>query len=366
MIIKKKELLESLKMCMPGIETGSAVLQGADSFVFHKGKIYSYNDVISVCVPITQEGLLEEKIEGCVKAEEFFKIITKFPSDEIKFTVTEKGSWLLECGKAKAEMTLMNFDFAPRFQNIAPDKDGWIKLDEDFMFGVGTCKMSVNKTQLSGVYFEGQDIISTDGNQMNCYTMKETELPKFWISDNSANELLKLKKLVSMQLQGTWAHFKAEDETMFSIKTLQADTYPASKLKNIIDTSNPEKATLHAKFPKDLFNAIDRAVSFSMDIFDHSAVRLVISKEKIEVSAERSAGKYSEKVDWDEEIKEDFEPLVVYVDAVMMQFVAQRTVEFYLLKGPMRNGKSLPRLLFVTDASKHLLCTLDAGAEDEE
>ena len=257
MVIQKKELLESLKACMPGIETGSAVLQGADSFVFHDGKIFTYNDSISVTVPIKNDGLLEEGLEGCVKAEEFFKIISKFPADEIKFSVTEKGTWLLKCGKAKAEMALLNFDFQTRLKNIAPEKDAWIDLSDDFVFGIGTCKMSVNKTQLSGVYFEGQDIISTDGNQMNCYTMKETELPKFWISDNSANELLKLKKLVSMQLQGTWAHFKAEDETMFSIKTLQADTYPASKLKNIIDTSNPKKATLHAKFPKDLFNAID-------------------------------------------------------------------------------------------------------------
>ena len=111
MTIQKKQLVESLKACMPGIESGSAVLQGADSFVFHDGKIFSYNDAISVTVPITQEGLLEEGIEGCVKAEEFFKVVSKFPADEIKFTVTEKGSWLLKCGKAKAEMTLLNFDF---------------------------------------------------------------------------------------------------------------------------------------------------------------------------------------------------------------------------------------------------------------
>lgn len=365
MIIQKKELVESLKMCMPGIETGSATLQGADSFVFHNGKIFSYNDTISVTVPINQEGLLEEGIEGCVKAEEFFKIVSKFPSDEIKFTVTEDGTWLLKCGKAKAEMALLNFDFETRLKNIAPDEDKWTDLKEEFAFGVGCCKMAVNKTPLSGVYFSGKDIISTDGNQMNCYVMTETELPKFWISDNAAGELLKLKKLIAMQIQDAWVHFKAEDGTIFSIKTLQAETYPYERIKSVIDTSDPEKATLHAKFPKDLFDAIDRAVSFSIDISEHSAVRLVISKEKIEVSSERSAGKYNEKVSWDEEIKEEFEPFTVYVDAQMMEFVAQRTVEFYLLKGPVRNGKTLPRMLFVTDASKHLLATLDANSEDE-
>lgn len=365
MIIQKKDLLEVLKICMPGIETGSAVLQGADSFIFHDGKVFTYNDIISVVVPVNQEGLLEEGIEGCVKAEEFFKIISKFPSDEIKFTVTENNTWLLKCGKAKAEMTLLDFDFKNRLNNIAPNEDKWININDDFMFGLGTCKMSVNKTQLSGLYIEGKDIISTDGNQMNCYEMKDMELPKFWISDNSANELLKLNKLVAMQLQGTWAHFKAENGTIFSIKTLQADAFPYSKIKTIIDTSSPDKAQLHSKFPKEMFSAIDRAVSFSIDISEHSAVRLVISKEKIEVSAERSAGKYNEKVAWEEEIKEDFEPFTVYVDASMMQFVAQRTVEFYLLKGPVRNGKTLPRLLFVTEASKHLLATLDANIEEE-
>ena len=67
----------------------------------------------------------------------------------------------------------------------------------------------------------------------------------------------------------------------------------------------------------------------------------------------------------DEEIAEDFEPFIVYVDAQMMQFMAQRTVEFYLLKGPVCNGKSLPRLLFVTESSKHLVATLDAATNEE-
>ena len=364
MTIQRKELLESLKQCMPGIETGSAVLQGADSFVFHNGRIFTYNDSISVTVPIRNEGLLEEGLEGCVKAEEFFKIISKFPADEIKFSVTEQGTWLLKCGKARAEMSLINFDFETRLKNIAPVEDAWISLNDDFIVGVNACKMSVNKSQFSGICFEGNDVISTDGNEMNCYTMKGVELPKFWISDNSANELLKLRKLVAVQLQETWVHFKSEDDTMFSIKTLNSELYPVEKLRNIMNTSNPEKAKLHTKFPKDLFNAIDRAVSFGMNVHDNLVVRLEISKEKIEVSSERSAGKYNEKVAWEEKINEDFESFIVYVDVNMMQFVAQRTLEFFLLEGPIINGKSLPRMLFVTESSKHLLCTLNADTEE--
>lgn len=363
MVIKKKELLESLKMCMPGIESGSKVLQGADLFIFHNGNIFTYNDVISVSVPITQEGLLEEGVEGCVKADEFFRVISKFPADEVKFSVTEKGTWLLKCGKAKAEFTLLDFDFESRLKNIQPGND-WVDLSDDFVAGLGICKMNNNKTQISGIYFSGKNIVSTDGNQMNFYELNKSEVPDFWLSDSSANELLKFNKLVSMQIQGNWAHFMSDTNVIFSVKTLQSQNYPFERIKNILDTSNTDKAILHGKFPKELFSAIDRAVSFSMDISEHLAVRLTISKEKIEVSSERNSGKYHEKILWEDELKTEFEPIIVYIDASMMEFISQRTVEFYLLKGPVRNGKNLLRLLFVTESSKHLLSTLDSKSEE--
>ena len=97
MVINRKELLENLKMAMPGIETGTAKLQGADTFVFKDGKIFTYNDTISVSVPINQTDLIEENIEGAVSAEEFYNIISKLPVEEIKFAVGENGkSWILK------------------------------------------------------------------------------------------------------------------------------------------------------------------------------------------------------------------------------------------------------------------------------
>ena len=98
MTIQKKQLLDALKLAMPGIETGTATLQGSDAFVFHNGNIFSYNDSISVSVPLSQAGLVEENLEGAVKAEEFFKVIGKFQGDQISFVANE-GSWILKSGK---------------------------------------------------------------------------------------------------------------------------------------------------------------------------------------------------------------------------------------------------------------------------
>lgn len=361
MTINKKILLDGLKKAMPGIETGNAVVQGADAFIFHEGKIFTYNDSIAVSIPLEIDGLVDEGVEGAVHADEFFKIISKFSADEINFAVTENGSWILKCGKAKVEMTLMNFDFSERLDGVTPDskKESWVALPEDFIEGIGSCKMLANKTPMSGIYFEGKDVISTDGFQINRYTLK-SELPKFWISDNSANELLKFTNIKEIQQKGNWVHFRTEDSSIFSVKTLDANKFPMEKLMKLMDTSKPKEDDLNASFPEELFNAIDRADAFAMNISDHSAIRLLLSPEKIEVSAERSSGKYAEKVAWGEGFNAKFDPITMYVDPTMMSFVSKRSVKFYLSKVESKSGKIIPRFMFISENSQHLMTTFSA------
>lgn len=358
MNISRKVLLDSLKKAMPGIESGNAVLQGADSFIFHEGKIFTYNDSIAVSIPLEIDGLVDEGVEGAVHADEFFKILSKFSADEINFAVTDNKSWVLKCGKAKVEMTLMDFDFTKRLEGVTPGDD-WLVLPSDFIEGIGTCKMLSNKTPMSGIFFEGKNVISTDGFQINVCEIQE-KLPKFWISDNSANELLKFTNLKEIQQQGNWVHFKAEDGSILSVKTLDSEKFPTEKLMKLMDTSKPKDDDLKATFPEDLFAAIDRADAFAMDISDHSAIRLVLSKDKIEVSAERNSGKYAEKVAWGESIENDFEPIEMYVDPTMMSFVSKRSLKFYLSKVTSKSGKIIPRLMFVSERSRHLMTTFTA------
>lgn len=352
MTINKKSLLESLKNCMPGVDSGNTVLQGSDTFVFHDGRIFSYNDNISVSVPIEQSGLMGETVEGAVKANEFFKILSKLPNDEINFAVTEK-SWLLKSGKAKAELSLIDFDYESRLKGIEPSED-WKEIKDDFIFAIGSCKMDNNKSPLSGVFVSGKEVISTDGYQINKFTMPDTELPTFWITDNCVNELLKIKNFTHMQLQGNWVHFKSGEDVIFSIKVLNKDNFPYEKVLKVLDNCNTENS-LNATFPEQLFEAIDRATAFSMDISGHNSIRLVLSPKDIHVSAERTSGKYEEKVSWKEgTMNKEFEPITVYVDSLMMSYMAQKTLEFYLL---ISSSNIPPRLLFVSENSKHLLST---------
>lgn len=364
MNVSRKVLLDSLKKAMPGIESGNAKVQGADAFIFHDGKIFTYNDSIAVSIPLEIDGLVDEGVEGAVHADEFYKTLSKFSADELNFVVTENGAWLVKCGKAKIEMTLMNFDFSERLEGVTPSDKDWKPLPADFIEGVGTCKMLGNKTPMSGVFFSGKEMVSTDGFQINRYEIKaETDLPTFWISDDSASELLKFSNIKEIQLQGSWVHFKGEDDSIFSVKTLDASKFPMEKLMKLMDTSKPKEDDLNATFPPELFEAIDRADAFAMDISDHSAIRLVLTSEKIEVSAERSSGKYAEKVAWGDDFKAKIEPITLYVDPTMMSFVSKRSPKFYLSKVVSKTGKIIPRFMFIADNSQHLLTTFSAKTE---
>jgi len=357
MNVKRTELLKALKQCLPGIENGNKILEGADLFVFNKGFVYSYNDVISVSVPVKSEGLLEEGIDGAVRAEEFYGIINKFNGDLIEFTV-EKEKWILKSGKAKAELILMSGDFTERFENIKPDKKQWLEIPPEFTQGLGICKMSNNNKQISGLYITSIDITSSDGFQVNHYKYSGPEFDNFWISDDSASELLKVGVLTHLQLKGTWAHFKTADNTTFSVKTLQAEKWPYKKIVDLLESHKKTSKSIAATFPKELFEAIDRASSFYLDISDSKAVRLSISPKRILVSAERVAGKYEEKVAWTEECPQ-FDPFELYVDTQMILFAARRSMSFYIFE---REGTT-PRMIFITDKSIHLMATLQKEEE---
>jgi len=350
--VKRSELLKALKQCLPGIESGTAVLEGADLFVFRNGHVHSYNDIISVAVPIKSDGLLDADIEGAVRAEEFYGIINKFTGELITFEANQADKWVLKSGKAVATLTLMAGDFTNRFDNIAPEKKKWQAIPTEFTQGLGVCRMPANKSNISGMYITATDIMSSDGYQVNHFKWNGPELESFWISDASAGELLKVGALSHVQPKGSWVSFKTIDGTTFSVKTLQAEKWPYEKLLTVLETHEQSEDDLSAVFPKELFDAIDRAASFHLNISDSRAVRLYISPKGILVSAERASGSFEEMVDWKEKVPK-FDAFELYVSTDMMLFAARRSLSFYI-----HVDGDTPRLIFKAKDSVHLMSTL--------
>lgn len=356
MTLMRKVLLDSLRLAMPGIDTGNVVLQGSDSFVFHDGKLFTYNDLVAVLVPMDSIGLVDDDIEGAVHAKELYNVVSKFTSEEITLSVKDESSWEIKCGRAKATLTLLDFDFKTRLDGVTPDDNLWVDIDDDFMEGLAICKMGNNKSNFAGIYVNGNDILSTDGYQINLFTTKN-QLPKFWISDSSVNELLKIKGFKKVQTTRNWVHFKTEEGVVFSLKRLNDVNYPYSKVRNLVTNANPTDDDFHATFPSALFKSIDIADSFAISMGDQSVVRLVMSNEGIEVSSERNSGSYVETIPWDKPLEKEIDTIKLYVNASMMSAMGTRSCEFYLVHLVAKNNKVMPRILFVTQSSKHILAT---------
>jgi DNA polymerase III sliding clamp (beta) subunit (PCNA family) len=338
---------------MSGIDSGNLVLQGADSFIFYDDRIFAYDDMISVSVPNAEM----QDLKGAVKAEEFFKIISKMPSEEIRLEVSDKNTWILKSRKARAELALVDFDYENRLNEIKISDD-WIKVGDDFISGINFCKMSKNSTPLSGIYVKENHIMSTDGFQMNRFELKDSSLPEFWISDKSVAELSKFSELNNVQVQGNWVHFKSENNVVFSLKTLTATNYPFDKVNGLVENVN-FAGMIHGEFPKGLKEVIERANVFDMNLESHSAVKLVFDGEGVEVSSANAVGNYSEKLLWEDGNK-NFEKFELYVDSGMIVSASQKALEFYLQTFA---DKKAPRLYFVTDSSVHLMSTIILNKE---
>ncbi len=357
MEIKRKELLQALNRCMPGIETGNAVLVGSDTFVFNDGYVSSYNDIISVRVPL--ESIGAQELHGAVKAEEFFRVLSKLNAEVLTIEPKEKG-WQIKCGKSRLNMSLIDFDYNDRFNKLTATEDNdWSEIDNSVIEGINRCLIANNKSQVSGVFMQDNSIVSTDGNQAHKVESPFT-LPRCWLSDKVANELVKVTDVNKMRVASSWVHFGTENGATISVKTLQAENYPIENIEKLLERfTQVQEDEVSGTFPKELFPAIDRAVSFSLDIDDKKSVKLTLSEKGIEVYSQKTSGNYTERVQWTDDVQGKLSQLIIYVDVDMMTQLAKKSLDFYLRKGPKMGDKQTYRMVFVAEDSVHIMATLD-------
>lgn len=354
MNIKRKELQAALQRCLPGVESGATLLTGADSFIFKDGMIHSYNDNISVSVPFIIP-MDEGALEGAVKAKEFYAIVSKLPSDEIKLAINE-GSWSLKSGAASVELTLLESSVLEHVHGITTDA-AWFPLPANFLSALQRCKFGCNRSAMSGIYVNGKYMMSTDEMRINQFQM-DADVEPFWIADPQAGELMKLNGLIEYRLIDSWAQFRTGDGTAFSCKRLQHNKFPFEKILNLIKAHAKEETDLAFVLPAKLVESVERAASFAMDIDSFSAIRLTFNKANIEVHSEKATGKFTEKVPWDKPVEHEFEPIIVYMPYQSIGYGVLRSTNIYI-KQTARGESVIKRLVFQGENLVHLVSTVN-------
>ncbi len=352
MKVQRDNLLEVLKQCLPGIETGNSVIEGADTFLFRDNWVSTYNGNISISTPFPFES-----VSGTVRASEFFQIVSKLPAGELAVAQREK-MWLIRTGKIRVEITLMEQELDGYIKGLALDNVKWLKLPGTFKDGLKGCIMNDQSGSYAGIFVKEPTMCSTDGRLINRFDLGK-RMEGFWIRDNSASELLKLDGLDRYGISDGWVHFRDGEQTFFSCMRLNEENFSFDKLNTVLEKHERQGSDLSNELPDGVGAALDRASALSMEVSGFKAVQMILGKDAVEVYSRRSAGSYSEKVPWEKPFDEEFEPVSVLIDCDSARYALMRSKRFYVRQGE----KNTIRLVFFDDSFVHLIATLKQPEE---
>jgi len=292
MKIQKQILLETMKTCMPGVEKGSSLIEGADTFVFANNAIHSYNDGISVSAPLELNGLA-----GAVKSMDFYKLIDKLPTDEIDIA-QEEGAWAIKTKSLKAKITLIDSAIIEYISQLKLDDLSWSELPGNFFEALSLCRIAGNHSLQRGVYIGGSQMVSTDTIRINRHTLEE-EMPCVWLDDPAVQELIKIKGIVKYALQPSWIHFTDEDGAVFSCKRSDEETYPIKMIEKHLANNVPAKADPVYNLPPDISKVVDRVSILADTIQTSLAITMVITKKGLIMQSSKTTGSIKERIKFD-------------------------------------------------------------------
>jgi hypothetical protein len=344
MKIKKEVLLNSMKHCLPGVEKGNSLIEGADTFVFGAGAIHSYNDGISVSAPFDVGDLT-----GAVKSMDFYKFINKIPGDEVEITPAE-GEWNFKTETMEASMTLVNSKIIDYISQLSIKDLGWLPLPDDFFEGVRLCKISCNRSIQRGIYVQNNRILSTDTIRINAYIMNK-EMPNFWLDDPAITELVKVPDLKQYSIQPAWVHFKNEQGVVFSCKRKADGQYPHDLLiKHIQNNSFKKETDSVYHFPPSITDVVDRVGVLADTIQDSLAIQMIIGKNNIIIQSKRESGKIKETIAFEKPLDGlgENQTIEMWVEPDFI-IEASKKVTGFIIKQHEKEGVIQKNLVFFND-----------------
>lgn len=324
MNLSKPKLLEAMKQCLPGVEKGSSLIEGADAFRFSGGFVQTYNNLIAVSVPMDLDGL-----ECAVKAMDFFKLVSKLNAPLIAGELV--GNKLkLKAGRTKAQISTMATQTEDYIKALNLGGITFKAVPGNFAEALKLCKMSCNPTPYRGIYVSGKDLLSTDQARINHFTL-DAEMDTFWLDDPAVSEFMKLGKAVEYCLDGSWLHLKLENGTIFSAKIKDHSQFPKDVLVGHVDAlKNPEGG--HAnRLPKSLSEAVGRVATMASGEGNTSQlIRLTLKDKELELFAEKPGGSVEDGVEWEKPFDEGFQPIQLWVEAAFLLEASKKVMDFHI------------------------------------
>jgi len=289
--VKVNELLTALEAVMPGLAK-KEIIEHANCFIFDEGKIYTFNDEISVSYPV--KGI---DINGAVSGKEFYDFMKNVEDEEVSIGLGDKSKVVVQGSSFEVKFNLR----AAKMPTYVPTPDNWKKLPSNFKEGFEYLLLSVAKDMsnpvLTCIHWVRDVLESCDNIKYTRWQLDGGEIDEDWdilLSDNVGAQLLHYDPVeYSYSKDGCWLHLKMDNGCIFSCRTFLGK-YP--------DTSVILKACqvddgYEIELPEKLNNALDRASAVAIeDELGDKLVRLHFTSKGLYVRARSDLGVFKELI----------------------------------------------------------------------
>jgi hypothetical protein len=282
--INRKELLTALESVTPGLSSKEIIEQSA-SFVFHDGRAITFNDEVAASVAC------DLGIEGAVTAEPLLALLRKLEEDELEVEAKE-GQFTVKGNRRRAGIRMEAQVTLPIDVIEKPGK--WTKLPEKFVEAVGIVGQCASHDDsqfiLTCVHLHPEWVEACDNLQVCRYPVK-TGFSKPLLVRRSALKSVADAGVVEFSECENWIHFRNVGKVVLSCRRY-AEQYPdLGKLLMVKGTKTG--------LPKDLGDAVDKAVIFSARTDNENQVTVELRPGKVKVVGEGTEGWYREVKDVD-------------------------------------------------------------------
>jgi len=286
MKINKAELQQALETVKSGLAS-KEIIEQSTSFAFLKGRAITYNDEISISCPVP--GL---DLEGAVRAEELFKLLTKVTTDEITLEVNG-GEIQVHTGRILAGLPLQQEITLP-LEEVGSIPD-WTPLPDGLLdalkFTQFTCSRDMSRPVLTCIHVDGDEgvVESSDNHRITRYRIKGMEGFSFLIPASVIPALMQINPVRIAMGEG-WVHFQAKNEATFSSRVLEGvfpDIAPHIKVLDGVEIT----------FPVGLPDVLERAAIFaSRDSVTDEAVEITLAENRMVIRGEGEKGWFEESL----------------------------------------------------------------------
>jgi len=327
MKINRQELVEALVKVKPGL-ANKEIIEFTTHFVFNETTIQTYNDQISILQ------MMKTGLQGAVKANEFFALISKLPDEELDIQM-EEDKFIIKGKRSKAHINITQEHKLPLFFD---DIQTWLPLSDDFSNAVKFCLFSVSKDmtrpELTNLRIIKNKILSTDKFRITKRIMNQSIKKEFFLPGNAATHLINYSP-IKYSLQKEWLHFINEEKTIFSTRIMDVE-YP--DIESFLKVEGEK-----VKFPVSLAESIDRAEILAKTEFEQDLIiSLTLKKSTLICKGQGPLGFIEEE----HRIRYTGEEIKLFIHPVFLREILNRLKEVTI--GEMS-------LLFEGDNFQHVI-----------